>query len=109
MQSGVSLAKAIEKGTDSAYQKYQQEHLREIASWQNIIDTWYDGRLFTLFRMGQTYKRSLLGRFLDPHMTKHVTRVFTGEIRSGSYSHKLLNFMTKYGLYGQDTSGLVIH
>ena len=85
MQSGVSLAKAIEKGTEKALQKYQDEHLREIASWQSIIDTWYDGRLFTLFRMGQTYKRSLLGRFLDPHMTKHVTRVFTGEIRSGSY------------------------
>lgn len=109
MQSGVLLAKAIEAGTDQAFQKYQEEHLKEIASWQTIIDTWYDGRLFTLFRMGQTYKRSFLGRFINPHMTKHVTRVFTGEIRSGSYSHKLLNFMTNYGLYGQDTSGLVIH
>lgn len=109
MQSGVSLAKAVEKGTPKAFQKYQDDHLREIASWQTIIDTWYDGRLFTLFRMGQMYKKSFLGRFLNPHMTKHVTRVFTGEIRSGSYSHRLLRFMTKYGLYNEDTCGLVIH
>lgn len=109
MQSSVNLAKAIEAGTEKAFQIYQDQHRREIASWQTIIDTWYDGRLFTLFRMGQLYKKSFLGRFINPHMTKHVTRVFTGEIRSGSYSHRLLNFMTNYGLYGQDTSGLVIH
>lgn len=108
MQSGVSLAKAIETGTPKAFQKYQDEHLSEIGSWQTIINTWYDGRLFTLFRMGQLYKNSFLGRFINPHMTKHVTRVFTGEIRSGSYSHRLLRFMTKYGLYNEDTSGLVI-
>lgn len=108
MQSGVNLAKAIETGTQKAFQKYQEEHRRELASWQSIINTWYDGRLFTLFRMGQTYKNSFLGQFINPHMTKHVTRVFTGEIRSGSYSHKLLSFMTKYGLYKEDTSGLVI-
>lgn len=109
MYSSVCLARAIGEGTEEAFKQYERHHRQEISSWQAIVDTWYDGRLFTLFRVGQSYEKSLLGRCLNPYMTRHVTRVFTGEMRSGSYSHRLLSFMTRYGLYKQDTAGLVIN
>ncbi|MBL7792207.1 MAG: tryptophan 7-halogenase [Saprospiraceae bacterium] len=109
MYSAVQLAKAIDKGTPAAFEAYQRQHREELRSWQTIIDMWYEGTLFSLFRVGQKYKTTLLSRFLNPFITKHVTRIFTGEIRSGSFSHKVLHFMTRYGLYKQDTSALVIN
>jgi len=108
MYGSVCLARAIGARTAKAFQQYETHHRQEIRSWQEIANTWYDGRLFTLFRVGQSYEKSLLGRCLNPYMTKHVTRVFTGEMCNGSYSHRLLSFMTRYGLYKQDTSDLVI-
>ncbi len=109
MSSAVQLAKAINKGTPAAFEAYQRRHREELAGWQAIINMWYEGTLFTLYRVGQNYQQSLLARFLNPFITRHVTRIFTGEIRSGSFSHKLLKFMTTYGIYKQDTRPLVIN
>lgn len=109
MSSAVQLAKAINKGTPAAFEAYQRRHREELAGWQAIINMWYEGTLFTLYRVGQNYQKSLLARFLNPFITRHVTRIFTGEIRSGSFSHKLLKFMTTYGIYKQDTRPLVIN
>lgn len=109
MYSATCLAQAIEKGTPQAFQHYEKHHRAELSSWQSIINMWYKGTLFTLFRVGQKYEGSILARFLNPYVTKHVTRIFTGEIRSGSHSHRVLNFMTRYGLYKEDTTSLVIN
>lgn len=88
------LAKTIEKGTNDAFKKYQKEQLRELYVWQKLVDTWYSGRLFTLFKVGQDRMDTALGRFLGPHMQKHLTRIFSGEAVYRSYSRHFLNFVT---------------
>lgn len=88
------MAKAIEGGTDAHYKQYQKEQMRELYVWQKLIDTWYSGRLFTLMRVGMDRMDTALGRFLGPHMQKHLTRIFTGEAVYRWYSRRFLNFVT---------------
>jgi len=109
MGSAQKLAKTIEKGTSRAFQKYQTTHLRELETWQQIVDYWYSGQLFTLYRIGRKFRTTPLGKLMDPHMTKHITKIFTGEAGKGSYSSRLLAFMTTYGIYGHDTAELRVN
>lgn len=88
------LAKTIEIGTDAAFKQYQKEQMRELRVWQKLVDTWYSGRLFTLFKVGQDRMDTAFGRFIGPHMQKHLTRIFTGEAVYRSYSRSFLNFVT---------------
>ncbi|MEP7111503.1 MAG: tryptophan 7-halogenase, partial [Ferruginibacter sp.] len=88
------LAKTIDSASDAAYKTYQKEQLRELYVWQKLVDTWYSGRLFTLFKVGQDRMDSAIGRFIGPHMQKHLTRIFTGEAVYKPYSRWFLNFVT---------------
>jgi flavin-dependent dehydrogenase len=108
MHSAEKLADAILKNSDAAMARYATTHRKELDAWQSIINTWYDGRLFTLFRLGQRHKTNLFGKIVNPHITKHITRIFTGEIRSGSYSHKLLNLVTQHAVDRSSSAALAI-
>ncbi len=88
------LADAIAVGTESAFKKYQKEQMRELYVWQKLVDTWYSGRLFTLFKVGEDRMDTAMGRFIGPHMQKHLTRIFSGEAVYKPYSRKFLNFVT---------------
>ena len=102
MNGAFRFCSAFEQSSSSALETYQTDWLAELSSWQTIIDSWYNGKLLTLFKMGQTKRNTLIGKLINKHMTKHVTRIFTGEINSGSYSHKLLQFMNNYAIRGNE-------
>lgn len=94
IKSAFRLAPAIEKNTEQAYRQYQKEQMWEWEVWQKLVDTWYSGRLFTLFKVGQDRMDTAFGRFIGPHMQKHLTRIFSGEAVYRSYSRRFLNFVT---------------
>jgi flavin-dependent dehydrogenase len=86
-------AGAIEEGTDAAFKRYQKEQLYELKIWQRLVDTWYSGRLFTLFKVGQDRLDTAFGRFIGPHMQRHLTRIFSGEAVYRNYSRMFLRFV----------------
>lgn len=88
------LSNLIGDGKSPAYKQYQKEQMRELEVWQKLVDTWYSGRLFTLFKVGQDRMDTAMGRFLGPHIQKHLTRIFSGEAVYVSYSRRFLNFVT---------------
>ena len=88
------LADTIEAGRDAAFKQYQKEQMRELYVWQKLVDTWYSGRLFTLFKVGEDRMDTALGKFIGPHMQKHLTRIFSGEAVYKPYSRRFLNFVT---------------
>ena len=102
ISSGKLLSEAILDGSDNAFQKYKQRMMHQLESWQHVIDYYYDGRLFALFRVGRKFKKTLLGRLIDPHINKHFSRVFTGIATTHFYSFGLLQFLIKYGLRGEN-------
>ncbi len=93
IKGSFAAAEAIEEGTDAAFKKYQKYQLYELAIWQKLVDTWYSGSLFTLFKVGQDRMDTALGRYIGPHMQRHLTRIFSGEAVYKSYSRRFLNFV----------------
>ena len=116
IKGSFAAAEAISMGTDTAFKKYQKDQLYELAIWQKLVDTWYSGSLFTLFKVGQDRMDTALGRYIGPHMQRHLTRIFSGEAVYKSYSRRFLNFvfgpmlsMMKLGrLHNRKTSDLAI-
>ena len=82
--------------------------LRHLRNWQLVVSHFYDGRLFTLFRVGDEMRDKWYGRLMDFHFSKHLPRVFTGEATTKRYSVGLLNFMCRYGLIDNDPNDLAV-
>jgi flavin-dependent dehydrogenase len=93
IKGSFAAAEAIEAGTGTAFKKYQQYQLYELSIWQKLVDTWYSGSLFTLFKVGQDRMDTAMGRYIGPHMQRHLTRIFSGEAVYKSYSRRFLNFV----------------
>ncbi len=96
LKGAFRLAKTIdEEGTaEISFKKYEREQKWELQVWQRVVDTWYNGRLFTLFRIGQDRMHTPFGKFIAPHMVKYLTRIFTGEAVYTRYSRFFLRFVT---------------
>ena len=93
IKGSFAAAEAITAGTAIAFKKYEQYQLYELSIWQKLVDCWYSGSLFTLFKVGQDQMNSAMGRFIGPHMQRHLTRIFSGEAVYKSYSRRFLNFV----------------
>ena len=96
LKGAFRLAKTFnEQGiSEESLSRYQKEQKWELQVWQRVIDTWYSGRLFTLFRVGQDRLHTPFGKFIAPHMVKYLTRIFTGEAVYTRYSRYFLRFVT---------------
>ncbi len=96
LKGAFRLAKTIneEELTPASLKKYEKEQKWELQVWQRVVDTWYNGRLFTLFRVGQDRLHTPFGKFIAPHMVKYLTRIFTGEAVYTRYSRYFLRFVT---------------
>ena len=106
LDSAWELARAIGRGGEKAFLRYQRHVLAHLANWQRAVEHFYDGRLFTLFRVGNIARTTLLGRLFDPHFSTHIPRVFTGEATTRRYSVRLLDFMCEHALLGNDPAPL---
>jgi flavin-dependent dehydrogenase len=96
------LTLAIRDGSARAFRKYEERAIRNLDDWSRIVDAYYSGRLFTLFKVGEYVKHTWLGRMTDWHFRKHLPRVFTGEATDSRYSMTVVDLMLKYGLAGND-------
>ncbi len=76
-----AAAEAITTATDKAFNKYQKYQLYELSIWQKLVDSWYSGSLFTLFKVGQDRMDTAFGRFIGPHMQRHLTRILSWRSR----------------------------
>ncbi|MBW2241242.1 MAG: NAD(P)/FAD-dependent oxidoreductase [Deltaproteobacteria bacterium] len=107
--SAKALSTAILAGSsEKDFQKYERHVQHHLRAWHRVIDHFYDGRLFTLFRVGEQMRHTPLGRILDPHFRKVLPSVFTGEGTTSRYNIALVDFMCKYGLAGNDPAPLRI-
>jgi len=108
MQGAFLLADAINDGSPAAFQRYQQEVTHHLETWHEIVDYWYNGRLFTCFKVGEKLRETLLVKLTFPHMNKHMGRIFGGAASNSAYSIGLLRFAMKYGLKDEDPRALMV-
>jgi len=108
MEGAEALADAILENTAQGFARYERKVLRALRIWQRLADYFYDGRLFTLFQVGDYVRQTRLGRLVDHHMRGHLPRIFTGEGTTSRYNVALLDFMIRYGLSGNDPRELEV-
>jgi len=108
LDGAFALSEALTSGGEAALQRYEARVLRHLENWQRVVGYYYDGRLFTLLKVGEEYRQRLPGRLLDFHFRKHMPRVFTGEAVTKRYSMGLLDFMIRYGLARNDPRPLAV-
>jgi flavin-dependent dehydrogenase len=107
MNGAFLLAEAITAG-GTALQRYEREVKHHLKTWHEIVDYWYNGRLFTCFSVGQKLRDTLLVKLMFPHMNKHMGRIFGGAASNSAYSIGLLRFALKYGLQDEDPRELMV-
>jgi len=108
MQGALELSKALLAGGDDALKSFEDYVIYNLTVWQRLVDYYYDGSLFTLFKIGE-YKSQQRGwRLLNRHLGRHMPRVFTGEATRSRYSVGLVDFMVKYATYGHDCGLLAV-
>lgn len=93
IKSSFSAMDAIADGSEAAFKKYQKTEMHELTVWQKLVNTWYSGGLFTLMTVGKERMDTSFGRFIGPHMQRHLTRIFTGEAVYKTYSRGFLRFV----------------
>ncbi|MEN8181445.1 MAG: tryptophan 7-halogenase [Myxococcota bacterium] len=108
LDGSFALSKALLDGSERALRSYEARVLHHLDNWHRVVDYFYDGRLFTLLKVGELMRTRFPGKLLDFHFRKHVPRVFTGESTTGRYSVGLLDFMVRYGLAGNDPRRLAV-
>jgi flavin-dependent dehydrogenase len=99
-----NLAQALFAGSERKLRQFETRNLRQLENWQRIVSYFYNGRLFTLFKIGEEMSERWLGRMTDFHFRRHFPRVVTGEATTHAYSMGLLDFMVKYALWDLDPS-----
>ena len=102
MQSAEALANALLDGSPQALTTYEQQITRTLRIWQRVVEYYYDGRLFTLFQVGEYVRQTFIGKLTNKHMETHLPRIFTGEATTSRYNSALLNFMIEYSIRGND-------
>jgi hypothetical protein len=108
MQGAFLLADAIRDSSPQAFQHYEQQEKHHLKTWHEIVSYYYNGRLFTCFKVGQTMRDNFLVKLIFPHMNKHMGRIFSGAASTSPYSIGLLRFAMKYGLKGENPQGLMV-
>ena len=103
-----ALARALGEGSAEALARYEARVLHHLANWQRVASYFYDGRLFTLLKLGDRKRTEFPWMLIDPHFRKHLPRVFTGESTTRRYSMGLLDVMVRYGLARTDSSSLAV-
>lgn len=93
IKGSFEAVKAIENYSGQSLKKFQKNQVNELKLWQQLVDTWYSGRLFTLIKAGQDRLDTSFGRFVEPYIKRHLTRIFTGEAVYRAYSRAFLAFV----------------
>ena len=108
MNGAFLLAAALLDGSPDAMKHYERDMIHHLETWHEIVDYYYNGRLFTCFKVGQMLRDTLLVKLAFPHMNKHLGRIFSGAASTSPYSVGLLRFAMKYGLKDENPDQLAI-
>jgi 2-polyprenyl-6-methoxyphenol hydroxylase-like FAD-dependent oxidoreductase len=95
LEGATSLARALVRGggVPAALRGWEAEYRARIDAWQQLVDSFYDGRLFASILQGEQFEQK---RWLGP-LNRHIARQFTGVVMGATtlspYSRRLVRFL----------------
>jgi flavin-dependent dehydrogenase len=108
MTSAFALAEAIRAGSTESFKIYEAQVTHHLKIWHEIVGYYYDGRLFTSFKVGEKLRGNLLMKLAFPHINKHMGKIFLGAASTSPYSIKLLRLLVQRGLRGEDPREMAV-
>ena len=89
-----------------AYGKVFDELLDWHESWAELIEYFYDGRMYALHaageQMSKQYGEKALPRLVERHLTTQITRLLSGVATRSRYGRQLLRFSLKHLVWDVD-------
>ncbi len=68
-------------------------------AWAEIIEYFYDGRIFSLYeggsKLSQTYQKWAIPSIVERHLSRQLTRIVSGVSTRNRYGRQLVAFATK--------------
>ncbi|KAF3984228.1 MAG: NAD(P)/FAD-dependent oxidoreductase [Methylococcales symbiont of Hymedesmia sp. n. MRB-2018] len=96
MDSAFKLAETIINDTPlSEYESVIKQHLE---AWFEIASYYYDGRLMTSIKVGETLPNNIFNRWLFNWIEARISRIFSGAAASQPFSFGLLRILVRHGL-----------
>jgi flavin-dependent dehydrogenase len=108
MKGAFEMFKAIESGAANAMRKYEAGRHWELKMWQSVINSWYSGRLFNLYRAGQKHKDTLLGKRISRRVQKRLLRIFTGAAVDDRFNMRVFESLISFGAVMRNPVDLVV-
>jgi flavin-dependent dehydrogenase len=108
MKGAFEMFKAIESNDSNAMRKYEAGRHWELKMWQSVINSWYSGRLFNLYRAGQKHKDSLLGKRISRRVQKRLLRIFTGAAVDDVFNMRIFEYLVSFGTVMRNPQDLVV-
>ncbi len=105
MESANLLDRALAQGgTPEAIAHYVWRFDQWLHAWQELIQYFYDGRLFALQASGQKILQDApwnpAARFMQRHLYRHLACMTAGAWTTRRYSRRLLSFTSRYLIWG---------
>lgn len=113
MTSAEKLADIITDGGDlrPGFEEYLVWCRKMLEAWQSLVDFFYDGRIFAIFKTGTMMEMTHPGAisdFMKRHIEKNLAGMAGGEYTARPYSRWLLNFLAKYSIRGYEPKDYAI-
>jgi flavin-dependent dehydrogenase len=91
-----SLARALtgnEKGQREAMARWERKYRKHILAWQELVDYFYDGRLFAMIMQGHDYESIHWLGIVNRHIARNFQGVVMGARTISPYSQRLVRFL----------------
>lgn len=108
MRGAFELAGAMEENSARSMHQFERAIQRELRLWQPVIDSWYDGRLFNLYRAGQLYKDNVVGARVGKRIQKRLARIFSGQAVENAVNMRIFEGLIRVGAVLRDPEDLAV-
>lgn len=96
LEGASELSKAIIAGWQDHAPRYEKTMKRKLSAWRGLIDSYYDGRIFSLFRLRDIYARSRGFSLLTRRVDQQLALALSGVAPTSRRRLWLLNFLLAY-------------
>jgi len=84
----------------AGFSKVEKEMRDWHAAWDEVIEYFYDGRIFSMYEGGakltETYKKWAFPAMMEKHLSANITRMVSGVSTRSRYGRKLVHYSSKH-------------
>lgn len=78
LEGSSELANAIVSGWDRGAARYEKTMMKKLSAWRYLVESYYDGRIFSIFRLREIYEKSRGVSFLARRVEQQLALALSG-------------------------------